>query len=108
MRVWLAVAICVALTGIVAVLPASVVLGLVPRFGVLRLPVVALIGAIVAADAHRLRVRDYATSFGFHPAWLWLLAALWPLVVVPWYITVRERIVTGRTPRRESSQLSRR
>jgi hypothetical protein len=59
----------------------------------------ALAGGVVI-DARRIRLRDYETSLAWHPALVFVLVALSPLVVFPWYLTVRERVLQGQAPRR--------
>jgi hypothetical protein len=58
------------------------------------------LAAGVVIDARRIRLRDYETSLAWHPALVFLLVAGSPLVVFPWYLTVRERVLQGQTPRR--------
>ena len=85
-----------AMVALVAVTPKEVALALLPYFVLLALP----LAAWVVYDAHRIRLRDYQSSLAWHPAVVFLLVALWPVVVVPWYLTVRDRVLAGETPRR--------
>ena len=68
-------------------------------------PLLALLAALAVAtwvvrDAARLRLREYETSLAWRPSVLFIVtAALW-IVVLPWYLTVREGIEAGRVPRR--------
>lgn len=54
----------------------------------------------VVRDARRINLRAYATSLAWRPAILFLVAlAMW-MVVLPWYLTVRESIEAGQVPLR--------
>jgi hypothetical protein len=57
--------------------------------------------AWVALDSKRLHITEYHTSLGYRPLALFLLAMSFPIVVVPWYLTARDLIREGQTPRRE-------
>ncbi len=57
--------------------------------------------AWVAYDSRRLRIQDYHTSLPYGPGLLFLLTASFFVVVLPWYLTVRDMIASGRAPRRE-------
>ena len=61
----------------------------------------------VTYDARRLQLRQYQTSLAWHPVVVFLLVALSPIVVFPWYLTVRERVLCGQVPRRRTSPDSR-
>jgi hypothetical protein len=71
----------------------------VPRLA--WVPLVALLPAAWAAwDARHLRAQEYYTSLAVSPAMLfWLVALCW-VVVLPWYLSVREQIRSGRALRR--------
>ncbi len=58
--------------------------------------------AWVAFDSKRIQITEYHTSLAYRPLTLFLLAASSPAIVVPWYLTVRDFIKAGRTPRRVS------
>jgi hypothetical protein len=94
---WCGVAI-VGMVALVAVTPRHIALAAMPYFTLLTLP----LAGWVVYDARRIRLREYQSSLAWHPAVVFLLVALWPVVVVPWYLTVRERVLAGQTPRRAS------
>jgi len=56
--------------------------------------------AWAALDSRRLHLTDYHTALAFRPLALFLLSLSFPVVVVPWYMTERDLIREGRTPRR--------
>ena len=66
---------------------------------------IALISVFVASwlvrDAGRIGLRLYATSLAWRPAVLFLVAVAMWLVVLPWYLTVREGIEAGHVPLRQ-------
>jgi len=57
----------------------------------------------VAMDSKRLRVTEYDTSLNYRPGVLLLLALAFPIVVVPWYLTVRDLIRSGRALHRATA-----
>jgi len=59
----------------------------------------ALAGWVVY-DARRLELRRYQTSLAWHPLWVFVLVVIFPFIVVPWYLTVRERVLQGQVPRK--------
>jgi hypothetical protein len=59
----------------------------------------ALAGWVVY-DARHLEVRRYQTSLAWHPVLVFILVSCFPFVVFPWYLTVRERVLEGRVPRK--------
>lgn len=61
--------------------------------------------AWIAWDSHRLRIRDYHTSLAFGPLTLFLLGMLAWIVVLPWYLTVRDLIRAGHVARRSPRPL---
>ena len=54
----------------------------------------------VAVDSRRIQITQYHTSLAYRPLTLFFLAATSPAIVVPWYLTVRDMIKAGQTPRR--------
>ena len=62
--------------------------------------------AWVALDSTRIRVRDFHTSLSYRPGVLFLLTAACWVVVLPWYLTVREFIKAGRAPARAAQPTS--
>jgi len=62
--------------------------------------------AWVALDSIRIRVRDFHTSLSYRPGVLFLLTAACWVVVLPWYLTVREFIKAGRAPARAAQPTS--
>ena len=58
--------------------------------------------AWVAFDSKRIHITEYHTSLAYRPIALFLLAMSFPIVVVPWYLTARDLIREGQTPRRDS------
>jgi hypothetical protein len=59
--------------------------------------------AWVAYDSRRIRIQDYNTSLSYGPALLFLFTASFFVVVLPWYLTVRDMIRSGRVPLRETA-----
>ena len=57
----------------------------------------------VALDSRRIRITDYHSSLAYRPLTLFLLTASTPVIVVPWYLTARDLIKSGQTPRRLST-----
>jgi hypothetical protein len=96
MRVSFALALCAALWTIAALCPPSALQAAVPYLPLLRL----VAGVAVVADARRLRLERYATGIGTRAIVWFALAVLEPAVVLPWYLTVRERVCSGLTPLR--------
>ena len=97
MKAWIACVCCLALAGLAAITPREILVGLPTYLPSIR--IVAL--AVVFADSRRLRLNDYAAGLGKHGWVFWLVMILWPIAAVPWYLTIREWIRTGRTPRRQ-------
>jgi hypothetical protein len=62
--------------------------------------------AWAAFDSRRIHLRDYHSPLAFRPLVLFLLALSFPVVVVPWYMTERDLIREGRTPRRDAAPAS--
>ena len=96
---------------LIAVAGSVALLASVPRELVLAtLPYAVLVGVALAAwvviDAHRLELRQHETSMAWHPLLLFLLVAAWPIVVFPWYLTVRERVLLGQVPRKRPAPRS--
>jgi hypothetical protein len=58
--------------------------------------------AWVAFDSRRIRIAEYHSSLAYRPLTLFLIAASSPVIVVPWYLTARDLIKSGLTPRRVS------
>ena len=58
--------------------------------------------AWVAFDSRRIRITEYHSSLAYPPLTLFLLAASTPVIVVPWYLTARDLIKSGQSPRRPS------
>ena len=56
--------------------------------------------AWAALDSRRIHLTDYHSALAFRPLALFLLSLSFPVVVVPWYLTERDLIREGRTPRR--------
>ena len=54
----------------------------------------------VALDSRRIRVTEYDTSLNYRPGLLLLLSLAFPIIVIPWYLTVRDLIRSGRALRR--------
>ena len=90
---WFAV-IAAGMIGLVAVTRPTDAEAVLPYLAAIPL----ILASWVVVDARRIRLRQYQTSLAWHPALLFVLAALIPIAVVPWYLTVRERILGGRTP----------
>ena len=89
----------------ILVLPSLVLFGLYLWSKLLHplgwLSLVALPFALwVAFDSRRIRIVDYHSSLSYRPLTLFLLAASSPVIVVPWYLTARDLIKSGQTPRR--------
>ena len=80
----------------VALSPAAALRAAAPHLPWLRL----LAGALLVADARRLGLARYATGLGTWSVVWFALGALWPIVTLPWYLTVRERVRAGLTPLR--------
>lgn len=102
MRPWIAVVACAALAGLVSIVPSIALLAAVPHLPWLRLGA----GILLLIDARRIRLEQYASGLGTHRIVWFLLAAAWPIVVLPWYLTVRERIQAGLTPLRAVAHAS--
>ena len=65
------------------------------------LPLLAVLPAAWAAwDSRRICVQEYYTSLAVSPSTLFLLVLLCWVVVLPWYLSVRDLIRTGRALRR--------
>src|SRR6266496_986948 len=62
--------------------------------------------AWVALDSRRIRITEYHSSLSYPPLTLFLLAASTPVIVVPWYLTARDLIKSGQSPRRPSAAIS--
>lgn len=101
MKVWIAVACCVALGGLAAVVPRE---ALVASVHYLRW-IHALVFIAVVMDSRRLGLGRYAAGLGSRAWVFWLMMVLWPVAAVPWYLTMREWIVTGRMPRRAGEKV---
>lgn len=56
--------------------------------------------AWVAYDSRRIRVQEYETSLSYGPGLLFLLTGAFVVVVLPWYLAVRDMIRSGQAPRR--------
>ena len=54
----------------------------------------------IVRDARRINLRAYATSLAWRPTVLFLVALGMWMVVLPWYLTVRESIEAGHVPLR--------
>ncbi len=63
--------------------------------------------AWAALDSRRIHLTDYHSALAFRPLALFLLALSFPVVVVPWYMTERDLIREGRTPRRGVARVPR-
>ena len=96
MRVWIAVVCCVLVAGLAASVPRDVLAGSLAYVRWVHLLVVVAI----IVDARRVRLSDYAAGLGTRNWVLWVALLGWPLVAVPWYLTLREWIRAGRMPRR--------
>lgn len=96
MRVSLALTLCAALVAVVSLVPNPMLTAAVPYLPWLRL----VAGAVVVADARRVGIARYATGLGTRGIVWFAVAALWPIVALPWYLTVRERVRAGLTPLR--------
>ncbi len=59
--------------------------------------------AWVAFDSRRIRIVEFHSSLSYRPLTLFLIAATAPVIVVPWYLTARDLIKSGLTPRRVSA-----
>ena len=57
-----------------------------------------VVGAVVVADARRVGIARYATGLGTRDIVWFAVAALWPIVALPWYLTVRGCVRAGLTP----------
>src|SRR5690349_9541678 len=91
----------------VLVIPSLVLMGLYLWSRLLQplgwLSLIALpFAAWVAFDSRRIRITDYHSSLAYRPLALFLLAASAIVVVFPWYLTARDMIKSGQTPRRAS------
>jgi uncharacterized membrane protein (GlpM family) len=95
-RLYIALALCAALVAVVSLVPKPMIAAAVPYFPWLRL----VAGAVVVADARRIGIARYATGLGTRGIVWFAVAALWPIVALPWYLTVRERVRAGLTPLR--------
>ncbi len=62
-----------------------------------------ILAAWVAFDSRRIRIVEYHSSLSYRPLTLFLIAAAAPVIVVPWYLTARDLIKSGLTPRRGSA-----
>ena len=102
MRIWIAVVCCLALAGLAALIPREVAVAAGSYFPLLR--AVAL--AAVFVDARRLRLSEYAAGLGNGDWIFWLMMIMWPVAAVPWYLTIRDGIHSGRTPRRIAAAYS--
>jgi hypothetical protein len=91
--VWLAIALAICGLSFWAVLIQIPRLAWVPLIAVLP-------AAWVAWDSRRLRAQEYYTSLAVSPGMLFLLVLLCWVVVLPWYLSVREQIHSGRALRR--------
>jgi hypothetical protein len=58
--------------------------------------------AWVAFDSRRIRILEYHSSLAYRPLTLFLITASAPVIVFPWYLTARDLIKRGQTPRRVS------
>ena len=96
MRVRIAIVCCALLAGLAASVPRDVLVG---SLAYLRW-VHVFVGVAIVVDARRLRLSDYAAGLGRRNWILWVALIGWPLVAVPWYLTLREWIRAGRMPRR--------
>ena len=68
------------------------------------LALVAVFPALwVAIDARRTRPQDYTVGLSYPPLTLFFLVLLSMVVVLPWYLSVRELIRSGRALRRPSA-----
>ena len=61
------------------------------------------LAAWVVYDSHRIGLRQYQTSLGWHPLLVFMLVVLWPIIVFPWDLTVRERVLLGQVPRKPAA-----
>lgn len=91
----------------VLVIPSVVIFGLYLWSRVFEpLGWLSLIGipfaAWVAFDSRRIRITEYYSSLAYPPLTLFLLTASTPVIVVPWYLTARDLIKSGHSPRRPS------
>jgi len=59
--------------------------------------------AWVAFDSRRIRIVEFHSSLSYRPLTLFFIAATAPVIVVPWYLTARDLIKSGLTPRRVSA-----
>ena len=96
MRIWIAIVCCLALAVLVAIVPRDDLLAYPDSL----LSVYAIVLAAVLLDSHHIALNEYAAGLGTDSWIFWLVMMLWPLAGVPWYLTIRERIRSGRTPRR--------
>jgi hypothetical protein len=93
-RLSIALVLCAALVATMSFVPPRALQAAAPHVAWLRL----LAGAAVVADARRLGLARYATGLGTNALVWFALASLWPAVVLPWYLTVRECVRSGLTP----------
>lgn len=96
MRVWIAIVCCLMLAGLAASVPRDVFAGSLAYVRWLRV----IVAVAVVVDARRIRLSDYAAGLGTHNWVFWVALVGWPLVAVPWYLTLREWIRADRIPRR--------
>ena len=54
----------------------------------------------MALDSKRLGVQNFDTGLNHRPTVLFLIGLSFPVVVIPWYLTVRDLIRSGRAVRR--------
>ena len=96
MRVSIALLLCALLVAVVVLSPPDALQAAAPYARWLNL----VAGGVVVADARRIGLARYATGIGTRPLVWFALVALWPAIVLPWYLTVRERVRAGLTPLR--------
>ena len=61
------------------------------------------IASWIVRDAQRVQLRSYQTSLAWPTGILFAAGVLAWIVVLPWYLTIREEIEAGRVPRRPAS-----
>lgn len=96
MRISTALVACLVLGLGVSSVPPETLLGALAYFGWLH----ALIAVAILFDTRWIRLNQYATGLGKWRWRFWVVFLFWPFVAIPWYFTIREWVLTGRTPRR--------
>ena len=96
MKVSIAIAVCILVSLIVLIAPESQMVAATSNMW-WRLRIAVAIA--VLWDARRIHLREYATGLGKGGWVFWVVLIGWPVVGVPWYLTIRELITTEQLPR---------